>query len=66
MIQPLRRIHRRIFFLLMIVLPVFFVAGILARHRVLRSSAETKSGDSANPAAENGGASKNLRAGAVR
>ena len=32
MIQPLRRTHRIIFFLLGIALPVFFVGGLVARH----------------------------------
>ena len=35
MIQPLRKIHRTIFFLLGIVLPVLFIAGLGSRHAPL-------------------------------
>jgi hypothetical protein len=33
MIQPLRKVHRRLFLLLAIALPLFFFAGLRARHR---------------------------------
>jgi len=33
MIQPLRQLHRRLFLGLAILLPVFYWAGIHARHR---------------------------------
>lgn len=32
MIQPLRKVHRGVFFALLLVLPVLFVAGLLSRH----------------------------------
>ena len=32
MIQPLRNLHRRVFLLLVIALPLFFIAGLRARH----------------------------------
>jgi hypothetical protein len=35
MIQPLRRVHRFIFFAFGIALPVLFIAGLLARHAPL-------------------------------
>jgi len=34
MIQPLRKLHRRVFLLLAIALPLFFIAGLRARHHV--------------------------------
>ena len=37
MIQPLRRTHRVIFFVLGIALPVLFVSGLVARHAPLSS-----------------------------
>ncbi len=66
MIQPLRKIHRRFFFLLAFVLPLFFVAGILGRHRVLRSSMPPKDGRFPSRSAQNPQLSQNLPAGAVR
>ena len=38
MIQPLRKMHRTIFFLLGIVLPVLFIAGLASRHAPLFSA----------------------------
>jgi len=35
MIQPLRKIHRTIFFVLGIALPVLFIAGLASRHAAL-------------------------------
>jgi hypothetical protein len=32
MIQPLRNVHRRVFLLLAIALPIFFLLGLRARH----------------------------------
>ncbi len=34
MIQPLRKLHRRVFLLLAVLLPLLFLAGFHARHRV--------------------------------
>lgn len=51
MIQPLRRMHRRIFLFLVFLLPLFFVAGILGRHHALRSNVARKNELSSNPAA---------------
>jgi hypothetical protein len=66
MIQPLRKIHRRVFFLLMLVLPVFFVAGILARHRVVRSNTLPKAGRSSNRATQGPSASHAVAEGAAQ
>ncbi len=35
MIQPLRVWHRRIFFVLLFVLPLIYFAGLRARHRLV-------------------------------
>jgi hypothetical protein len=35
MIQPLRKVHRWVFVLLAIVLPLLFIAGLRARHHLL-------------------------------
>jgi hypothetical protein len=44
MIQPLRKIHRRIFFLLLALLPLVFVAGLLARHHWPATNAHVSAG----------------------
>src|SRR6266436_7804771 len=42
MIQPLRKMHRAVFLILGIVLPVLFISGLVARHAPLSPSARTK------------------------
>jgi hypothetical protein len=42
MIQPLRKIHRTVFLILGMVLPVLFISGLLARHAPLSPSDRTK------------------------
>ena len=64
MIQPLRKIHRRMFILLALALPVFFVAGILARHHVAGSNAFSK--NKPDPTARMPQISQTRPAGAVR
>ncbi len=41
MIQPLRKWHRRIFFVLLFLLPIIFVAGLAARHHPAASRLST-------------------------
>ncbi|HUL34440.1 MAG TPA: hypothetical protein VL128_11190 [Candidatus Eisenbacteria bacterium] len=41
MIQPLRTVHRQVFLLLTLALPLLFVAGIRARHWVLTPKPES-------------------------
>ncbi len=42
MIQPLRKIHRPVFLILGIVLPVLFISGLAARHAPLSTKDRTK------------------------
>ncbi len=42
MIQPLRKVHRAVFLILGIVLPVLFISGLAARHAPLSPSDRTK------------------------
>ncbi|HKM68179.1 MAG TPA: hypothetical protein VJX70_13505 [Candidatus Acidoferrum sp.] len=42
MIQPLRKIHRRVFPWLAVLLPLLFLAGLHARHRVLTEKVDPR------------------------
>jgi hypothetical protein len=42
MIQPLRKIHRAVFLILGIVLPVLFISGLVARHAPLSPGDRTR------------------------
>ena len=44
MIQPLRKMHRAVFLVLGIVLPVLFISGLAARHAPLSASARAEDG----------------------
>jgi hypothetical protein len=65
MIQPLRKIHRRVFFLLTLALPIFFFAGIYARHRMLPTQVSPKKVRSLDPAVQTQLSSQNRSPGAI-
>ncbi len=50
MIQPLRKLHRRIFWVLAVLLPLLFIAGLLLRHRQLVPKVTPANGHSTLPA----------------
>ena len=66
MIQPLRKMHRRVFILLAIVLPVLLIAGIRARHAVLRGDPMPKNAHAPGRPAQPRQVSQSLATGALR
>jgi len=49
MIQPLRKVHRLIFMILAIALPLFFFAGLCARHQMRVQKSPTQKPVAAAP-----------------